>query len=720
MAQHEEATARLCREFLQRIDQALAPWGHLLGKWHDLGKYSEAFQTYLRSASGLDAHLESLPGRVDHSTAGAQHAVQRLGTVGRLLAYCIAGHHAGLPDTVDPGGGSSGLEDRLRKNTEPVTGAPPGLLGLPCPNPPQLDLCPDDRERAFGFAVLVRTLFSALVDADFLATERFMAPQRAAERATQQPSMRELKLALDEFLLRKTAVAADSHVNQHRASVLQACRNAAKRTPGVFSLTVPTGGGKTLSSLAFALQHAVSHRLERVICAIPFTSIIEQNADVFREALGAGGRGAVLEHHSTLDAERESRWSRLAAENWDARLVVTTNVQLFESLFAARPSRCRRLHRIARSVVILDEAQTLPVELLHPSLAMLQELTRNYGCSVVLCSATQPAVSERDGFPIGLAGVREIAPDPTTLFEALRRTEPSLVGHLSNSMLVDRLRDEDQVLCIVNTRRRAAELYQSATEDRGNGWFHLSAQMCPEHRSDKIREIRLALERARPCRVISTQLVEAGVDLDFPVVYRALAGLDSIAQAAGRCNREGKLERGRVVVFETEAGASPYVSQAAQDTREIAPDHLDDLLGPDAIEDYFRLHYWKRHDRWDAERVMECFAKGGLHMQFRAAAERYRIIRDEQVSIVVPYRKAGEALIDELKRLTNPPGRGFDRRAQRYVVNVREYVYRRLVENQVITTLHERFHILTDPEAYDDSLGLRTDVSGLDPGRLCI
>ena len=708
-------------------------WGRIAGLWHDLGKYSGAFQHYLErsSRSAGDPHVAEIVGRVDHSTAGAQHADQQFGAMGRLLAYCIAGHHAGLPDAVDTSGGAKGLEDRLKKEIKAVDAAPVSLLDQPCPDLPPLRFDhSDDRRLSFQASTFCRMLFSCLVDADFLATEQFMQPDRAAQRPSDSSNPADLRERLDAYLDGLQSEAEDTPVNRRRREVLEACQEAAEKRTGLFSLTVPTGGGKTLSSLAFALRHAERHNLRRVIYAIPFTSIIEQNADVFRRALGELG-GTVLEHHSNLDPddpEKENEQSRLAAENWDAPLVATTNVQLLESLFASKTSRCRKLHRIAHSVIVLDEAQALPVGLLRPTLAALEELTRNYGCSVVLCTATQPAIERREGFPIGLADIEPIIREPQPLYEALKRVEVEPVGQVDDDDLVNRLSDNQQALCIVNTRRHAAELFGSLCErtEGEAGCFHLSAQMCPAHRSNVLEEINTRLKDREPCRVVSTQLVEAGVDVDFPVVYRAMAGLDSIAQAAGRCNREGRLERGFVYVFETdekEHRPPHFVRQAAQKAREVLPDHEGDLLSPEAIRRYFSLHYWQKGGDdgagWDQKRVMECFGKMGTHLQFREAAERYRLIEDGQQPVIVPYGERGDELVRQLLSMPDPPGRGFYRQLQRYAVALHEQSVRKLYENAVLVEKHGRY-VLGNPDAYDNRLGLRLDVEGLGMRELMI
>ncbi|WP_312915824.1 CRISPR-associated helicase/endonuclease Cas3 [Candidatus Competibacter phosphatis] len=401
-------------------------------------------------------------------------------------------------------------------------------------------------------ALWIRLLFSCLVDADFLDTEQFMSPEKAGLRG-QYPALAELEPRFEAYMTALTARADDTPVNQMRALVLDRCRNAAEQMPGLFSLTVPTGGGKTLASLAFALHHARRHGKRRILYVIPYTSIIEQTADVFR---GVFGEDAVLEHHSNFDSERETPRSRLACENWDTSLIVTTNVQFFESLFAARPSRTRKLHNILDSVVILDEAQLLPPEFLTPILSTIRELSGHYGVSFVLCTATQPALASQRGFDWrfdGLDDVREIMGDATAVQElhtSLRRVEVSLPADLhaptSWEALAAELATHPRVLCIVDRRDDARLLHGLLP----TGAVHLSGLMCGQHRADVIAMIKERLVADEPLRVISTQLVEAGVDLDFPVVYRALAGLDSIAQAAGRCNREGRLfNLGRVVVF---------------------------------------------------------------------------------------------------------------------------------------------------------------------------
>jgi len=707
-------------------------WGYIAGLWHDLGKCSRAFQRYLCLETGADYHviesnetLTNVAGKIDHTSAGARHAVEVAPALGHLLAYGIAGHHAGLHDAIADG---ACLEKRLKKRVEPWEHGPIQIKDSAIPDVPRFLAEALDRrathgdEVAFSFAFFVRMLFSCLVDADFLDTEAFMEPERARSRPRWPDNILEtMEEALGRFVGSLEAIDG-SPVAGRRREVREACLRAAGEPPGLFSLTVPTGGGKTLSSLAFALRHAREHGLERVVCVIPFTSIIEQNAEVFRsvfEPLVAGGMAdPVLEHHSALDVGKETLESRLAAENWDAPLVVTTSVQLYESLFANRTSRCRKLHNLARSVIILDEAQKLPVDFLRPCLLAVRELAANYRSTVVLCTATQPAVTLRDDFPIGLEEVREIVPDPPALYRALKRVEVVDLGRQTDGELAGRITGHEQVLCIVNTRRHARELFESL--GNAEGTFHLSAAMCPEHRSVVLARVRRKLERGEPCRVISTQLVEAGVDVDFPVVYRSLAGLDSIAQAAGRCNRNGRLDRGTTFLFRSEHERSEaFLRDTANATVEIlgGEDHqalYEDLLSLEAVEHYFRLYYWSQQDRWDSKKILsdlKLVNSRELPFQFayRSIAGRFRLIETHGETVIVPWGERGAVLVAELRDAWGLPDRSVLRALQRYTVQVPSRLYQRHLGSS-IELVHDRYPVLASPELfYDERLGLVLD-----------
>ncbi len=696
--------------------EAARQWGHLTGLWHDLGKFAPAFQSYL-AVAGKESHRGEISGRIDHSTPGAQHANQNIPNFGCLLAYLIAGHHAGLPDGINDTRAS--LDFRLGKLPTDLGAAPPELLGAAIQLPP---VC-FPLTSGLSLAPFIRFLFSALVDADFLATEAFMNSGRFAARSTRHPTIEAIEACLFDHLAQMTAVAAATPVNARRAEILNHCLASASRPPGLFSLTVPTGGGKTLASLAFALRHARLHGLRRVIYVIPYTSIIEQNAKIFRQALASLGEDVVVEHHSNFDPDRETTTSRLATENWDARLIVTTNVQFFESLHANRTSRCRKLHRIARSVIILDEAQALPVELLQPCLRAIDELTQHYGASVVLCTATQPAITRNEEFKIGLAHPHEIIPDPPTLYASLRRvTTTQIPGKISDASLISRILAFPQSLCIVNTRRHARQLFEllPKTDSR----VHLSALMCPQHRTEKLAEIKHRLDSGLAVQLVSTQLIEAGVDIDFPVVFRALAGLDSVAQAAGRCDREGTLTHaagapgGRLFIFEPDTAPPPgFIRSTAASTAEVLSAHPPDPLALESITDYFRTHYWKNQDCTDQKRILECWPQhlsrpeDLLLLRFRDCAGKFRLIDDYSEPILIPFGKTGRALCDEIQTTYDPTDiRILARKLQRYTVTIPPGQHARLLQCGILEPIHEdRFFVLNSDAHYSGEFGLHPD-----------
>jgi CRISPR-associated endonuclease/helicase Cas3 len=697
-------------------------WGHVVGLWHDMGKYSEAFQTYLRVSSDPDSgEVDQVPGRVDHSTFGAQHAAKTLGhPFGQMLAFCIAGHHAGLADgTADDAlHAAASLKGRLGKSVPPVRGVPSApltRLGLP--------FKPSPANVGFELAFFVRMLFSCLVDADRLCTERFCSPDQAAARARAKPTLSDISSRLRAHLSEVGARAAPTPVNAIRQSVLSECREAAALGPGLFSLNVPTGGGKTFSSLAFALEHGVAHGMRRVVMAIPFTSIIEQTAEVYRGALGPLAALGLVEHHSSLDPARQTRQHQMATENWDAPVVVTTNVQLYESLFASATTPCRKLHRLARSVIILDEAQTLPVDLLRPTLAALKELVAHYGCSVVLCTATQPALEWRaESFDIGLRDVRPIIKDEAKLFSSLRRTEVRRLGRLSDAELADRITAQRSALCIVNTRAHAATVFDLIAErSDGGDCFHLSTLMCPQHRRETLGVIRERLSTGERCLIVSTQLIEAGVDIDLPVVLRASAGFDSIAQAAGRCNREGKLPGlGQVYLFESDEPPPPGLLRAAAEcAAELSRLHPDPLH-PDAIRAFFGHLYWHQgHHGWDRPKIMAALGlpdpgRRDLPFKFRQASLDYKIIRDDPNPILVPYNDEARRIIGDLAS-----GRvDFEvlRSSQKFIVGVRCDMLRALEESRVVARDEKSgLWLLQNADAYSPEKGLLPNAAGMDP-----
>ena len=711
---HLEACARLARDFAAAFGSS--PWGELLGENHDTGKVRNAFQNYLKHANGLlDAAYDASDH--SHSGVGACWAVAKFGKFGRILAYCIAGHHAGLPDWT--GGVTPNGALQLRLETEK------GVLDEPAvaewlreqaakwsdwkPVPPW-------KFKPGDVSFWIRMLFSCLVDADLLNTEAFMSPEKADIRGN-YPPLADLAPVFFAKLDDKERDAPATEVNCIRAEIRAHCEAAAKLSPGLFSLTVPTGGGKTLSGTAFALRHALEHGLKRIIYVIPYTSIIEQTADVLRDFLGTDN---VVEHHSNLDPAKETQQSRLAAENWDAPVIVTTSVQFFESLYACRSSRCRKLHNIAESVVILDEAQLLPPHLLWPCTEALAQLIGHYRVSVVLATATQPALTT-DG-PLADVPVHEIIPDPQSLYARLKRTDIILPADLKQRAawedIAGELRRYPQALCVVNTRRDAKELARLVGDDT----VYLSTLLCGEHRSRKIAAIKERLAAGAPVRVVSTQLVEAGVDIDFPVVYRAFSGLASIAQAAGRCNREGRGETpGKVVVFMPPKPSPPGSLRKAEDAylELLASDRPPLPDDPESYPRFFKAFYQAQNDDGKT-RFHDWLVKdyANLEFQFREAAAAFTIIEDNAVPVIVLYGESRK-WIDALRAAG--PKRDIMRRLQRYTVNIFKNWLPNLLNWGLIEELPPAgsgLYVQTMPSLYDEAYGLDMEREALDPDDL--
>lgn len=633
-------------------------WAYNAGLLHDLGKSDSRFQGYLLRCNELDdSDYDS--GRVNHSSAGASCAEDGIKPFGRILAYLVAGHHAGLPDWHSSESANAALSIRLeegRENSKRIRAFAEELISsLPPITRPSFV-----NEANFHF--WVRMLFSCLVDADYLDTERFMDEEKSRQRS-HYPPFSSLAPRLFDYLEDLEQKAPKSPVNEIRAEIRRVCEHKADSPKGLFSLTVPTGGGKTLSAMAFAMRHAIKHGQQRIIYVIPYTSIIEQTGHTLSRIFG---RENVIEHHSNLHPEKETFRSQLASENWDAPIIITTNVQFFESLYAAKSSRCRKLHNIINSVVILDEAQLLPPNLLTPCVEAMNELVRNYGVSLILATATQPLLPNLDP-------ASEIIPPEMRLYERLKRTiiifPESMIRPKDWVSLAERLQRHEQVLCVVNTRRDCYDLFKLMPE----GTYHLSALMCGAHRSAVIRSIRLRLQKNLPTRVISTQLIEAGVDIDFPVVYRALAGLDSIAQAAGRCNREGIINKsgrlGEVHVFMAPKPAPRGLLRKGEDTTCEMFEGIINPDQPDAFLRYFHLFYSRINDTGsDFRELLTKDVNPNLFVQFRTAAERFKLIDDQaQQPVIVRYGDSDQ-YINRLRHAG--PCREITRALQRFSVNI--------------------------------------------------
>lgn len=645
LREHLSAVGQYAEKFLLEAKPELAEQGRWSGLLHDLGKYRDEFQQMLKGETGKSVETH-------HAVYGAALALKRHWN---LIGFAIAGHHAGLHNLANLQKFiknpryqicTSGVLQELEKLFEAELGKIPQTLE----NPPFIK-----NELQGEFAA--RMVFSALIDAD----RRDTAEHAAGAKFPDSPKLNagelleKLKQAREQK--RREAAGSDKKLVEIRNRIFDDCLREAEKEQGFFSLTVPTGGGKTLSAMAFALRHAEVHGLRRIIVVIPYLSIIEQNAKQYREIFGDE---AVIENHSAIepqatenDDQDDLNPTTLITENWDAPIIVTTSVQFIESLFANKPSRCRKLHNIARSVVIFDEVQTLPVKLLEPLFSVWRELKENYGVSFVFSTATQPAFRKQNNFKNGFddkTELREITSETAKIYQDLNRvsydftnfTKPQTWAEIAAEMLA-----ENQILCVVNTRRHAFELWNELVgklaEPRAHGFYHLSSAMCPEHRLQTIEEIKTKLKRGETCRVVSTQLVEAGVDLDFPVLYRAIAPLDSIVQAAGRCNREGKFDKGKVKVFQPENNVLPrgIYKNATEITAAL---DLDAETLANDFEIFAR--YFKRI--YQSNETGEEIQMDRRELKFQDTAKKAKVIDNKGIGVIVPFGKAKD-LIEKIR-----------------------------------------------------------------------
>lgn len=685
---HLKGTGELAETFAAEFGAAAN--GKLCGLAHDIGKYSDEFQLRLRGGK-----------KVDHATAGA---IECFKIKAAFEAVCVIGHHSGLPNVGHKDADTTESQTFFGRKLRAEQGGIPdyrknwnGHIALP-----QDYFRPSGR--GFATAFYIRMLYSCLVDADYIDTETFMNGD--AGRGNYEP-LSALCDKLTAYISKWNNPTRE--IDILRQKILNSCIEKASAPRGIFSLTVPTGGGKTVASMAFALNHAAANSMKRIIYVIPYTSIIEQNAKVFRDILGQEN---VVEHHSSVsyelseNADELEYRSALATENWDAPVIVTTAVQFFESLYANRSSKCRKLHNIANSVIIFDEAQMIPSNNLRPCVAAIAELVRAYNATAVLCTATQPAI---DGMLLEYSkkeSVVELCPDVDGMFEKFRRTSFEKEGRLATDELVSRLESQQQVLCIVNTRKFAQEVYEALPSE---GRFHLSTLMCPVHRKQKLDEIRERLKSGKTCRVVSTSLIEAGVDVDFPRVFREMAGLDSILQAAGRCNREGKrsAESSIVTVFESENKVNKLIAV----NRDAAEEAVRDWIQPNniqTIECYFKAYRdLLRND--DKSEIMKAIKEGisGCQLPFKQIAERFRLIDENTFTVYISVGE-GKELISRLRE--GERSRELYRKAGMYSVSIYENHFNALINAGAAEPFGDDAAILTDLSLYSDEKGLATDV----------
>lgn len=687
---HLKGTGELAETFAAEFGAAAN--GKLCGLAHDIGKYSDEFQLRLRGGK-----------KVDHATAGA---IECFKIKAAFEAVCVIGHHSGLPNVGHKDADTTESQTFFGRKLRAEQGGIPdyrknwnGHIALP-----QDYFRPSGR--GFATAFYIRMLYSCLVDADYIDTETFMNGD--AGRGNYEP-LSALCDKLTAYISKWNNPTRE--IDILRQKILNSCIEKASAPRGILSLTVPTGGGKTVASMAFALNHAAANSMKRIIYAIPYTSIIEQNAKVFRDILGQEN---VVEHHSQVsyelseNADELEYRSALATENWDAPVIVTTAVQFFESLYANRSSKCRKLHNIANSVIIFDEAQMIPSNNLRPCVAAIAELVRAYNATAVLCTATQPAIDEMLLEYSKKESVVELCPDVDGMFEKFRRTSFEKEGRLTTDELVSRLESQQQVLCIVNTRKFAQEVYEALPSE---GRFHLSTLMCPVHRKQKLDEIRERLKSGKTCRVVSTSLIEAGVDVDFPRVFREMAGLDSILQAAGRCNREGKrsAESSIVTVFESENKVNKLIAV----NRDAAEETVRDWTQPNTtstIERYFKAYRdFLRND--DKSGVITASEKGisGCGLPFEWIAKEFKLIDQNTFAVYIPIGE-GKELVSRLRE--GERSRGLYRRAGMYSVSVYQNQFDSLINAGAAEPFGEDAAFLTDCSLYSDEKGLSTDVDG--------
>ncbi len=806
---HLSEVGEIAAELARKI--GLPNAGALLGLLHDFGKYSQEFQAYIKSATGDfdqddDGYVEAgkLKGKIDHSTAGAQLVWQMLSPLatkhgqgelcGQILALCIASHHSGLIDCFNKND-EPVFSKRMAKAEEKVhlrecqaaadkevLDAVGPLAGIDLvkemfaaikqivvfPKRPE----PLDSIGYFNLGFVTRFLFSCLIDADRLNSAEFEDPLRLEERLSKNGPV-PWGIAIDRLESFLAGLSPRNYVDHLRREISDNCKTKASQPQGIYTLTVPTGGGKTYASLRYALHHARAHGLERIIYIIPYTSIIEQNAQAVRDVVESEYdlHPWVLEHHSNLEPEQQSWQSKLVSENWDAPIVLTTSVQLLETLFSGGTKGVRRLHQLAKSVLIFDEIQTLPINCVHLFCNALNFLTRHCDTTAVLCTATQPLLNELKRPEKGQLTIppeNELAGDFERHFVDLKRVEVHnlcksggwLAGEITD-LVLDKFRRTNSCLVIVNTKAWAQELYQRCSECVDDGQiFHLSTNQYPAHRKALLEKIRGRLDNSLPVLCISTQLIEAGVDVDFACVFRFLAGLDSIAQAAGRCNRNGKLMdavgkliKGQVYVLNPDQETVDILKDikvGKEKAERVLSEGFVDLVAPDAIEQYFRYYFFDRSDDMiyplaskslnRDENLLNllsnnpnCYCKDPkrdyadpkptklplLRQAFMEAGRQFKAIDAPTQSVIIRH-DGGVDLVNELCAVAKEfdPHRYYEllRKAQKFSVNVFPNVWQKLLKAEAVQEIQPEHGIyyLKD-QYYSKAFGLSTELVSQQP-----
>lgn len=701
--EHSLGVAQLALQFANEFQ--MGDWGYAMGMLHDLGKQKFEFQEYIRDVNEIPGHKNWTREGKAHAYVGGLVAKKYLGQAYPLIGNPLMGHHRGLYDYTE-------LEVESDKSV-------PDGLEIPSRNDISVSIPSwfnPSNLKEIDFHHIERMLFSCLVDADYLDTERFMQPDQAKLRGNKAP-LNELLQKLNDFLSEFGEPITE--VNKIRCEIQKACLVESKGASGFYSLTVPTGGGKTLSSLVWALNHAIHNGKKRIIIAIPYTSIIVQTAAILRKIFGEEN---VLEHHSNVQFKEQedndlTAKLKLATENWDYPIVVTTNVQLFESMMASHSSDCRKLHNICNSVLILDEVQTLPTDFLQPIVDSLDSYKRIFGVSVLFTTASQPVLKgEHVGINPkvtfkGLESIKEIVPENANLHDRLRRVDLEF-DKTANTYdeIAERLSSHSRVLCIVNTRRDAKEIFDRLPKE--GVLIHLSRMMCPAHVSAKIKEMKEALSNPdnKIVRVVSTQLIEAGVDIDFPVVYRQEAGLDSILQAAGRCNREGKLDICTTYVFSlSEEHPLPrgFITQCNNARVNMGTDY--DWFSPEAMNHYF-LQLYSRVQSFDKKNMKYYFYKP-KELMMETGAKEFRLIDDATTSVVVNWENSFD-LVEELKR--NGPSYSLMKKLSQYSVNLRNFDFDKMLQSGAIEKVIEGYFVARADGQYNDGVGLLTENQWLE------